>query len=223
LLYALHRLLQASSGGRARVIAYGFYAQPLGEGSLASVSDDAQTVIGTAHAGDTVVSSFPRPAEVNARRFSDGAACFVAYIKGQFGGHIWISRRYYDEDEVRCRYMLVDPERCVWDFDVYVEPRLRLGRTFARLWKAVDARLASEGARWSFSRISVFNAASIRTHRRLGAVPIGSAVFVVLGPMQWAALSAPPYFHVSLSPRSRPQVRLSAPRPPGSSAVATRM
>lgn len=184
MLYALHRALQSFSGGRAAIVPYVLVAQPIGNPALADVKPDPSTVVRRISADDPVVADFPRPAAVVAKRFAEGSECHVAWVKGQFAGHIWIARGRYAEDEVRCIYEIGEPATAVWDYDVYIEPRLRLGRTMARLWKAVDDDLAARGARWSFSRINRFNAASMRSHLRLGAVELGRVVFVVLGPLE---------------------------------------
>lgn len=187
-LYVLHRLLQRLSGGSVAIVPYVLVAQPVGNPALADVKPDPGTVVRRISPGDPVIAGFPRPAAVNAQRFADGSECYVAWVKGQFAGHIWIARNRFVEDEVRCIYEIGEPSTGVWDYDVYVEPRLRLGRTMARLWRAVDADLALQGVRWSFSRINRFNAASIRSHQRLGAKEIGGACFLVLGKLQlrWA-------------------------------------
>ena len=133
LLYTLHRVLQTLSGGRAAIVPYLLVAQPVGNPILARVNDDADTVVERIGPGHPLLAASPRPAHVIAQRFADGAECFAATVKGQFAGHIWIARGRYVEDEVRCTYVINDPARGVWDYDVYVEPRLRLGRTMGRL------------------------------------------------------------------------------------------
>ena len=210
-LYALHRILQALGRGHASVVPYALIAQPIGVGAHAATRDDPRTTVHIAEPGDPVVSCFPRPAGVNLGRWANGAVCYVAEVRGEFAGTIWIQRERYLEDEVRCEYRLALPASCAWDFDVYVEPKYRLGRTMARLWKAVDAKLAAEGIRWSFSRISLFNAASLGSHARMGARPVGHAVFVVLGPWQLAVFDGAPRLHLSLSKRRQPTLLLRPP------------
>ena len=183
-LYVLHRVLQRLSGGRAAIVPYVLVAQPVGNPALADIKADPGTVVRRIGPHDPVIASFPRPTAVNAQRFAGGSECYVAWVKGQFAGHIWIARQRFVEDEVRCVYELAEPATGVWDYDVYIEPRLRLGRTMGRLWRAVDDDLAAQGVRWSFSRINRFNAASMRAHQRLGAAELGRVVFVVAGPMQ---------------------------------------
>ena len=184
LLYALHRVLQRLSGGRAAIVPYLLVAQPVGNAALAEVRADPQTVVERIGPGHPLVAAFPRPADVIAQRFAGGAECFAATVKGQFAGHIWIARGRYVEDEVRCTYEIAEPATVVWDYDVYVEPSLRLGRTMGRLWRTVDNTLSAEGVHWTFSRINRFNVASVKSHQRLGAVTIGRVLFLVLGPLQ---------------------------------------
>ncbi len=191
LAYGLHRVLGRLSDGRVALVPYLLVAQPIGNPALAEVRPDPNTVVRRITPDDPVIAAFPRPPEVVAQRFADGAECFVAWVKGRFAGHIWITRTRYAEDEVRCVYEIADPTTGVWDFDVYVEPSLRLGRTMGRLWKAVDDTLAAEGVRWSFSRINRFNAASVRSHQRLGAATVGRAGFADLFGLQLALLDRP--------------------------------
>lgn len=186
LLYVLHRLLDRISRGRAGIVPYRLVAQPIGNPALASVRSDSSTVVRRITPDDPVVASFPRPRDVIERRFADGSECYVAFVKGDFAGHIWIARGRYAEDEIRCTYRIANPTIGLWDYDVYVQPTHRLGRTLSRLWKAVDDALAAEGAAWSFSRINRFNPQSIRSHERLGALPVGDLVALRLAGAQFS-------------------------------------
>jgi len=211
-LYLLHRLLLALRLGR--VVPYALVAQPIGADVYRATRDDPSTLVRRVGAEDPMALRFPRPPQVNAARWAAGADCHVCEVKNDFAGTIWIQRGAYDEDEVRCRFELVAPETSVWDFDVYVEPRYRVGRTMARMWKAVDRELAAQGIRWSFSRISLFNGASLRAHARLAAVIVGRAIFVQIGPLQLAwCKGTGPAWHASLPGSTGPTVRLDAPAP----------
>lgn len=211
LLYALHRVLEAASGGRARLVRYRFVAQPIGRGGVARVRADTGTQLALEPADGALVPQFPRPPEVIQARYRHGAHCLAATVKGEFAGYIWWQHQQYEEDEVRCRYVLGQPQHCVWDFDVYVVPRFRLGRTMARLWQAVDDHLAAQGVRWSLSRISTFNPGSLSSHARLGTVDCGTATFLVLGRLQLALLGQAPFVHLSWRAGARPTVTLAAP------------
>lgn len=210
-LYLLDRLLGGISSGRMRVLRYAIVAQPVGRASATALRPDARTCIERLPAGHELAASFPRPPAVIAQRYRDGADCIGATVGGDFAGFIWWQRGRYEEDEVRCSYVLDDPARCVWDFDVYVEPRFRLGRTLARLWAAVDGELAADGVAWSFSRISTFNQASLAAHARMGTVERCRVLFVRIGRLQLSLLPGSPRLHVSISDRRRPTLRLAAP------------
>lgn len=211
LLYLVSRVLDRVSAGSVRLLRYRIVAQPIGNAGLRALRADSTTIVQPTPANSPIVAAFPRPPQVLRRRYEGGAECFTAVVRTAFAGFIWFQRNAYDEDEVRCRYILAAPERCVWDFDVHVEPRFRLGRTLARLWQAVDAHLAAQGIQWSFSRISAFNAASTGAHARLGTIDCGSATFLCVGAVQLALLSTPPFVHLSFSNRQRPSVRLAPP------------
>jgi GNAT superfamily N-acetyltransferase len=208
--YLLHRLLQRCSAGRAGIVPYALMAQPVVNPVLAEVKTHASTAVLRIAPTDSVVDSFPRPRIVNEHRFATGSECYVAWVKGRFAGHIWVARGRYVEDEVRCDFEIADPDACVWDYDVYVEPEFRLGRTLSRLWKAVDETLAAQGVQWTFSRINRFNAGSMRAHQRLGAREVGRINFLVLGPVQ-LRLGGGAFITISLTNGHRPGCRLTAP------------
>lgn len=210
-LYLVTRFLEKGSFGRARLIRYHFVAQPVPEKPSSPSRASASSRIRQVTADDPVVRLFPRPPAVIAQRFADGVTCLVAETSGRFAGFIWLKRKAYEEDEIRCRYELVPPERCAWDYDVYVEPEFRIGRTFSRLWDAANAHLSADGVRWSLSRISAFNPGSLAAHRRLGIRRLCSATFLVIGPIQLSVLPRSPFLHVGMSKRCRPVLKLSPP------------
>lgn len=213
LLYILHRLLSRSTGGRIRLVRYLVVAQPLGQASAMRVRSSGSTAVEDVGPGHLWCSDFPRPPAVIAARFSQGARCLAAQVSGNFAGYLWWQRNRYDEDEVRCRFMMTQPTVSAWDFDVYVEPRYRLGRTLALLWMGAEQRMLDEGVRWSFSRISGFNAESLAAHARLGAAAVAHALFLVVGPLQLAVFNCRPFIHLSLGRASAPTLSVSPPTP----------
>ena len=210
-LYLLHRLLVKASAGHCRIVPYALYAQPVGKAAAVPMRADAATRVVRAKPGDAIVAHFPRPSAVIDRRFRAGYECHVAEVNGEFAGYIWVSRVPYEEDEVSCLFDFARPDRSAWDFDVFVVPRWRLGRTMARLWRAVDMDLAAHGVRWSFSRISLFNMGSLASHARLSAVRIGWSVFLVAGRWQLGMFSTAPYLTLSHLGNRRPVLRLNEP------------
>lgn len=210
-LYCLGVFLEKISLGRIRLIRYLFVAQPIPATSTTHLRPSPKSQIGLTEPNSPLVKAFPRPAEVIAKRFQDGNICIAASNEGQFTGYIWIAHGHYDEDEIRCRYQLAEPDRCVWDFDVYVEPAHRLGRCLARLWDFTNNHLSQSGKHWSFSRIAASNVESIRSHRRLGIQPLFSASFLCIGTMQLMLSTHRPFFHVSLSSSRIPTLSFDTP------------
>ncbi len=176
-----------------------------------------RTQIYRASGTEGIVGTFPRPADVIARRFADGAACFVAERDGTLIGFIWIKLERYEEDEVRCDYLLNSAGRLAWDFDAWVAPEFRMTRAFVQLWGVANEYLRECGCRWSASRISAFNPVSLAAHRRLGARRLHTGFFLVAGSAQLALFSCRPYVHFGIGARSRPKLML---RPPETSQAS---
>lgn len=217
LVYLLAKGLSLVSANKIQLIRYHLVAQPVPD----TLSDrplpaGARTSIGFINAGDPITTHFPRARHTIARRFASGHQCLASQTDGRFTGYIWFAREQYHEDTVRCLYVLAEPDRGVWDYDVYVHPDFRMGRTFARLWSTANQRLAAEGIRWSYSRIASANPQSLDSHRRLGIEKLYSATFIKSGRWQLMLAGAAPYIHVSASPSSVPTLTLRPPlaRPP---------
>jgi hypothetical protein len=210
-LLLIGRLLTRVSGGRWALFRYYLVAQPIAPKPVQTLRAAAGQVR-LVEAGDPVVMQFPRPAEVIAARFANSSSCYVAEVRGEFAGYLWLAFDGYDEDEVRCRYEFASPALSAWDYDVYVKSEYRLGRTFARLWDAANRDLAMRGVRWTFSRISAFNPNSMAAHRRMGMETLFSATFIRLGTLQLALMGAAPFVHLSWRQQSRPQLTLPLPR-----------
>lgn len=209
-LYYLHQLLERGSRRHARLMRYYLVAQPVsGE---AACRPSAKNPVVELMPDDPLIPSFPRPPEVIARRMEERSQCFVARAGDEFTGFLWLAYGAYDEDEVRCRYELADTTTCVWDYDVHVEPKHRIGRTFARLWDAANSHLDKRGIRWSMSRISAYNPTSLAAHGRLGIHKLCSATFLCIGPLQISFIGTRPWIHISFSAASRPTVRLAPPQ-----------
>lgn len=204
--YLIGRAMQALSGGRCRLIRYYLVAQPIHTPFVPACRASSLEAVHQVVKGDSLVGMFPRPDAVLESRFERGHVCLAAESKGVFAGFLWYAQGHYDEDEVHCRFVLDDPKMGVWDYDVHVEPRYRMGRTFARLWDAANERLAAAGVLWSFSRISAFNRQSLLSHQRLGIRKLESMTFFCFGPLQIALFSCKPYINLSWNGVGSPKV-----------------
>lgn len=209
MLYALARLLELASGGRWTLLRYLFVAQYVSDTPLTPMRG-ADIGIRMPSACEPLPDSYPRPPHVVRDRYAQGAQSLAAWRHGELAGFLWMIAGAYQEDEVRVRYRLASP-RASWDFDVWVRPDERLGWVFRRLWEAARQHLRARGVRWTCSRISAFNAASLRAHAHIGTVKLGHALFLRCGAWQWMIASLPPYFHLSRSPSSFPQLTFDIP------------
>lgn len=210
-LYVLARLMQQFSGGRLRLIRYYLLAQPVPWPFKAACPASPSSTVVEVLRHDSVNQNFPRDRAILDGRYAAGHRCFAAMVKGRFAGYIWLARGQYDEDEVCCRYVLERPDSSAWDFDVYVAPEFRMGRTFARLWDAANEILSLQGICWSFSRVSAFNPASIRSHARLGTHKLASATFLCIGDLQISITGRAPFVRICWSGRNPLRISLTPP------------
>jgi len=206
MLYLADRLLSATTP-RWRVFAYELMVQPV----PAPAAARATTIeVRQLPPGDPALAGLATPAAVQLDRFAQDASCLGAFKRGELIAYMWFCPGRYAEDEVRCDFVLEPAEHSVFDFDFYVLPQHRLGRAFAVLWQEANRHLHARGIRWSFSRVSRFNLASLRAHAHLGATRIGRALFVQFGAFQAAAFGSFPYLHLSLHRRCRLRLRPAA-------------
>lgn len=200
-LYGVHRALRRVSR-RAGLYRYLLVAQPVAEQPLLP-RPPKNVSVRRVDAADYRKDWFGKVARAVDARFRQGARCYVAFNRdGLPVGCIWIQPGVYLEDEVRACFVPQPSGAAVWDFDVFVRPEYRAGRTFACLWDYVYAELRADNVRWTMSRISAYKAASLRSHSRLGARAVGSAIFLRAGRWQLTVASVRPWLHFGR--RSRP-------------------
>jgi hypothetical protein len=201
-LYWLARALARVTRGCWRLHRYQFIAQHVADAPL-NTARGHDIAIAPHDPNAALPAGYPRSAAVVAARVAQGARSLVAWRHERLAGFLWLIDHAYQEDEVRARFQLASP-RAAWDFDVWVAPDQRLGMTFARLWEAARVQLRARDVRWTCSRISAFNPASLRAHAAIGVVPLGSALFLCCGSWQWMFASMAPRFHWSRAPDSYP-------------------
>lgn len=208
-LFACSRVLGGLTGGRVRLFAYHLVAQPVRAERFLSARRGRAIDVREIGLEEALTLPVARPRSVLEGRFAQGARCLMASAEGRFLGYLWFVVGPYEEDEVRCRFVPLPEWQTAWDFDVFVEPSARLGFAFPRLWDEANQIFSSVGVRWSISRISVFNPASLASHQRQGLARLASAVYLSAGRVQLMVASAKPYLHLTWRKSSRPVIELS--------------
>ncbi|MGQ0834946.1 MAG: GNAT family N-acetyltransferase [Gammaproteobacteria bacterium] len=158
--------------------------------------------------GDPELELMPAQPDIRQSRFDQNAICLGAFFKGQLIGYIWFCFREYAEDEVRCTFLLRPENEAVFDFDLFVLPEHRMGFGFAGIWNAANEFLRKRGARFTFSRVTRFNLATRRAHRRLGAKVAARAIFLKLWGVELMFATIAPYVHLSIAKSQRVHLQL---------------
>lgn len=216
--YFADRALERGSGGKARLHAMWFYSQPVPParapaseapgttGRAGTPRATGSIVVRGLRAGEIDEAAFQRPPGIVAARFRAGSECIGALRGDELLGYAWIESAAVDELLVRAVFEPSPRGRVAWDYDVWIAPKHRLGRVFARLWEATHDMLRERGVEATVSWIAMRNEASIRAHERMGARRVGWAVFLAIGRLQLTLASVRPFVHVGWP--GRPPVRL---------------
>ena len=209
-LFAASRVLSVLFRGRVRLYKYYITVQPVPEPAAQRAARSGAFEIEWAHPGCPLFAQVERPPAVIAARFAQGARCIVASRQERLAGFLWFVVGPYEEDEVRARFVPGPAGSAAWDFDVLVLPEYRMGRLFSYMWNRAAAEMWALGVRNTLSRVSAFNAASVASHRRLGARIVASALFVCLGRWQLMRATVAPHWHFSRRVDSRPTLAIEA-------------
>lgn len=207
LLYSIDRALSRLSG-HLRLYVYEIVVQPISVKPLLPGTFRKQLAIREIRGDDPEIALMPVRPEVMAERLRRNATCLGAFRDGSLIGYMWFCGPTYEEDEVRCTYCVSPAEQAVFDFDFYLFPEHRLGFGFAALWNRANEILTQRGVRYAFSRMTQFNLASLRAHRRLGCTPVGRAIFLQAWQVEFMAATIPPYVHLSLRKGNRVRLNL---------------
>lgn len=191
-IYVLDRVARRVSP-RLGIQAYELMAQPVPEKDLLPPGLARKLEICLIPKGHPDIARMPAREDIKQQRFEQGAWCLGVYRADELLGYVWFCSKRYDEDEVRCTYVLDPGSSDVFDFDLYVMPEHRMGIAFSAVWHAAFVHLRARGATTSFSRMTRFNTASRRAHRRLGARCLARAWFICIGPLEIMVSTLLPY------------------------------
>jgi L-amino acid N-acyltransferase YncA len=212
LTYIAGVLIARLTGRRGRLIKYYFVAQPVPQASPSARAASGNFRFFRTASPEAGSVQIDRPEHVIRQRYAQGAHCIVAERDHELAGCIWLCPEQYREDEVRCVYQWTPPSSAMWDFDVYIAPRWRISRLFARLWEHAHAELRDKGVRWTLSRIDAFNAGSLAAHRKLGAQTLGRGWFLLAGRAQLSILTMTPFVHFTWRRDAGPRLSFNLTR-----------
>lgn len=202
LVYTTDRALGLLSRGRAGFHVLRFYVQPVPEKELVPGRANDSLTVGLIDRDAVPEPAFGRPRGAVPQRFDDGSFCIAALKGDELAGFMWLQPGVLRERIVRCRFHALPSARIEWDYDFYIHPRYRLGRLFARLWDTAFLDLRERGVMATVSWVHLHNRASSSAHARLGATPIGWAMFLVMFGHQVMITSMRPKFAYSTPSRT---------------------
>lgn len=209
LLYGLDRFLQRLSSN-LRLYAYEFMVQPIHTKPLVPARFTKNFEIREIKHDDPEVDLMPVRPDIKRSRFDQNAVCLGAFQNGQFIAYMWFCFRAYDEDEVRCTYLLTPESQAVFDFDLYIFPQHRLSLAFIGIWNGANQYLSERGIKYTFSRLTRFNVGSRRAHEHLGWKRVGRAIFLQAWSLEVMMATIFPYLHLSLGKANRVRLKLRA-------------
>ncbi len=127
-----------------------------------------------------LLDAFPEHASRFARRFEQGAICYIALSKDEVAGYLWIQR---PAAEYRTNNLLPfkpEPPGGYWYFDAYVLPQYRMKGVFPYLLGTVDRMRDPADQKQLFGETAYNNQPSIRSHMLLGYRRVRTVDFVTL-------------------------------------------
>lgn len=207
-LYTVDRVLRLISP-RLGLFVYELMVQPITGKAMLSPNLAKNLRFSEIGRGHPDIAAMPARADIKESRFDQGAVCLGTYRNDKLIGYIWFCFNHYLEDEVRCTYQLVDAQRSVFDFDLYVLPEYRMGVGFMGIWHGANTYLHQRGVRYTFSRLTRFNLASRRSHAHLGWRAAARAVFVQAWNLELMFASCTPYLAMTWKPSQRTRLRLA--------------
>lgn len=206
-LYGIDRVLQRVSP-RLGLNVYEIMVQPITGQALLPAGLAKNLEFREILEGDPEIALMPARREIKEARFRQNAQCLGAYRKGLLIGYLWFCFNSYEEDEVRCTFILPRGRESVFDFDLYVMPESRMGIGFTAVWHGANRYLWERGVRHTFSRLTRFNSASRRSHAHLGWKRVGSALFLKLWAVEFMCSTVSPYIGVTANEAQRQRLML---------------
>ncbi len=214
LLYGIDRILQRLSPN-LRLYFYELLVQPIPDVPLLTGNLAKAFEMRELRRGDPEIAQMPARPGIKESRFEQGAVCLGTFKRNELVGHIWFCFETYEEDEVRCTFVLPNDNQSVFDFDLYVFPKYRMGLGFLSVWNGACEFLRKQGVKVSFSRLTRVNIASRTAHQKLGTRIVGRVIVLRLFSWELFASTIAPFLYLSTGPDKRVRLKLKtqAPQP----------
>lgn len=206
-LYIIDRLLLRLRSP-LRLYCYEFMVQPIVDRPLGPRGLVKWVEIREIPRGDPLLERMPTPRDVIESRYDQPTVCLGAFLNQQMIAYLWLCFGAYQEDEVRCTFVLSPETKAVFDFDVYVFPEHRGGLGFIAIWDGANRYLYDRGVRYSYSRLTRYNVASRTAHNHFGWKRVGSAVFLNGNRFQLMLATTRPFISASFGVSDGPRIAL---------------
>ena len=197
ILYIIDRALSRISPD-LRLFVYEIVVQPISGKPLIPARRIKNLAFREIGRGDPLLSLMPARDEIKEQRYEQMAKCLGAFKGDKLIGYIWFANGSYEEDEVRCTFVVTPVGESVFDFDLYLFPEHRMGLGFVGLWNGANEYLHGLGVKYTFSRLTRFNVASRRAHEHLGLARVGTTIFLRLWRCELMFATIFPYLYLSL-------------------------
>jgi len=199
-LYIIDRAF-ARISPELRLFVYEIVVQPISNKPLIPSRWIKNLVFREIERGDPLLALMPARDDIKEQRYRQRAKCLGAFKQDKLIGYIWFANGSYEEDEVKCTFVVTPVGESVFDFDLYLFPEHRMGLGFVALWNGANEYLHGRGVKYTFSRLTRFNMASRRAHERLGSVRVGTTIFLRLWRLEFMFATIFPYLHLCLGTR----------------------
>ena len=209
LLYSIDRILQRLSPN-IRLYFYELVVQPIPEGPLLPGNLARSFEMREIRRGDPEIALMPARTDIKESRFEQGAVCLGAFKRNQMVGYSWFCFDSYEEDEVRCTFVIPDDNQSAFDFDLYIFPEYRMGLAFAGIWNGAFEFFRKRGVKFTFSRLTRVNTTSRNAHQRLGAQIVGRVLVFKIWRCELFLSTFAPYCQLSTNKEQRVRLKLKS-------------
>lgn len=210
LCYLVHRALRFVSKS-CGLFRFASVVQPVADSALLPARIASRYSHCELEHSNALVLDMPMRPEVRRARLTQQTKCLGVFKDGELVGYLWFAREQYLEDQIRCRYRMLPSGVTVFDFDVFVVPKQRGGFTFAAIWNEANEYLRSKGVSHSFSRIDLYNQASLRAHEKLGAIIVENCLVLKLWQIELMFCGQAPRIRMTGPTSSIPTIILEPP------------